>query len=146
MHKCTKGDDSMAKKRNIISDATANNQLHKLGYQNIHCVHGFRATAKTIMQEHLKYSLLLVEMALGHTTKDPNGTAYGRFDYVDDRSDMMQKWADYLDALREGRDTAEFKADTDTQTQANPTAQLQALIAQLGENKVIEMLSSKVLE
>jgi len=39
-----------AKKHQIISDATANNQLHKLGYQNIHCAHGFRATTKTIMQ------------------------------------------------------------------------------------------------
>ncbi|MGP5133561.1 tyrosine-type recombinase/integrase [Psychrobacter cibarius] len=131
-----------AKKHQIISDATANNQLHNLGYQNVHCVHGFRATAKTIMQEQLKYPLLLVEMALGHTTKDPNGTAYGRFDYVDDRSDMMQKWADYLDALREGRDTAEFRADA--QTKADSSAQLQALIDQLGEHKVLELLSNKV--
>ena len=131
-----------AKKHQIISDATANNRLHDLGYQNVHCVHGFRATAKTIMQEQLKYPLLLVEMALGHTTKDPNGTAYGRFDYVDDRSDMMQKWADYLDALREGRDTAEFKADA--QSKANPPTQLQALIDQLGKDKVLAMLSGKV--
>ena len=127
-----------AKKHQIISDATANNQLHKLGYQNIHCAHGFRATAKTIMQEHLKYPLLLVEMALGHTTKDPNGAAYGRFEYIDDRSDMMQKWADYLDALRDGKDTADFRANTQTNSDAN--AQLQALIAQLGEDKVFELL------
>ena len=131
-----------AKKHQIISDATANNRLHDLGYQNVHCVHGFRATAKTIMQEQLKYPLLLVEMALGHTTKDPNGTAYGRFEYIDDRSDMMQKWADYLDALREGRDTAEFKADA--QSKANPPTQLQALIDQLGKDKVLAMLSGKV--
>ena len=131
-----------AKKHHIISDATANNQLHNLGYQNIHCAHGFRATAKTILQEQLKYSLVLVEMALGHTTKDPNGTAYGRFEYIDDRSDMMQKWADYLDALREGRETAEFRADAKSQADSN--AQLQALISQLGEDKVLEFLSSKV--
>ena len=100
-----------AKKHQIISDATANKRLKDLGYKDIHCAHGFRATAKTILQEQLKYPLVLVEMALGHTTKDPNGTAYGRFEYIDDRSNMMQKWADYLDALREGRDTAEFRAD-----------------------------------
>lgn len=80
-------------------------------------------------------------MALGHTTKDPNGTAYGRFEYIDDRSDMMQKWADYLDALREGRDTTEFRADA--VTIADPTAQLQTLIDALGENKVLELLQSK---
>ena len=130
-----------AKKHQIISDATANNQLHKLGYQNIHCVHGFRATAKTIMQEQLKYPLLLVEMALGHTTKDPNGAAYGRFEYIDDRSDMMQKWADYLDALREGKDTAEFRADA--QNKSDSTTQLQALIDKLGEDKVLKLLKDK---
>ena len=131
-----------AKKHHIISDATANNQLHNLGYQNIHCAHGFRATAKTILQEQLKYSLVLVEMALGHTTKDPNGTAYGRFEYIDDRSDMMQKWANYLDALREGHDTAEFRADA--QSQADSTAQLQALIAELGEDKILELLKNRI--
>ena len=131
-----------AKKHQIISDATANNQLHKLGYQNIHCAHGFRATAKTIMQEQLKYPLLLVEMALGHTTKDPNGAAYGRFEYIDDRSDMMQKWADYLDALREGRDTAQFRADA--KDEADSTTQLQALIDQLGEDKVLALLKNKI--
>lgn len=131
-----------AKKHQIISENTANKRLKDLGYQSIHCAHGFRATAKTLLQEQLKYPLVLVEMALGHTTKDPNGTAYGRFEYIDDRSDMMQKWADYLDALREGEDTAEFRADA--QTKADSTAQLQALIEQLGEDKVLEMLEGKL--
>lgn len=130
-----------AKKHQIISENTANKRLKDLGYQNIHCAHGFRATAKTLLQEQLKYPLVLVEMALGHTTKDPNGSAYGRFEYIDDRSDMMQKWADYLDALREDRDTAEFKADA--QTKADSNKQLQALIDELGEDKVLEMLKSK---
>ena len=130
-----------AKKHQIISDATANKRLKDLGYKDIHCAHGFRATAKTILQEQLKYPLVLVEMALGHTTKDPNGTAYGRFEYIDDRSDMMQKWADYLDALREGRDTAEFRADA--QNKSDSTTHLQALIDQLGEDKVLELLQAK---
>ena len=132
-----------AKKHQIISDATANKRLKDLGYKDIHCAHGFRATAKTILQEQLKYSLVLVEMALGHTTKDPNGTAYGRFEYIDDRSDMMQNWADYLDALREGKDTEEFRADA--KTIADSTTQLQALIDQLGENKVLELIKAKAL-
>ena len=130
-----------AKKHQIISDATANKRLKDLGYKDIHCAHGFRATAKTILQEQLKYPLMLVEMALGHTTKDPNGMAYGRFEYIDDRSHMMQKWADYLDALREGKDTAEFRADV--QTKADPIAKLQVFIDQLGEEKVLELLGSK---
>ncbi|WP_227675466.1 tyrosine-type recombinase/integrase [Psychrobacter submarinus] len=79
-----------AKKHQIISENTANKRLKDLGYQNIHCAHGFRATAKTLLQEQLKYPLVLVEMALGHTTKDTNGSAYGRFEYIDDRSDMLK--------------------------------------------------------
>ena len=130
-----------AKKHQIISDATANKRLKDLGYKDIHCAHGFRATAKTILQEQLKYPLVLVEMALGHTTKDPNGTAYGRFEYIDDRSEMMQNWADYLDALREGRDTAKFRADVKDNTDS--TAQLKALIAELGEDQVLALLKNK---
>ncbi|WP_199519229.1 tyrosine-type recombinase/integrase [Psychrobacter sp. bablab_jr012] len=130
-----------AKKHQIISDATANKRLKDLGYKDIHCAHGFRATAKTILQEQLKYPLVLVEMALGHTTKDPNGTAYGRFEYIDDRSEMMQKWADYLDALREGRDTAKFRAHVKDDTDS--TAQLKALIAELGEDQVLALLKNK---
>ena len=130
-----------AKKHQIISDATANKRLKDLGYKDIHCAHGFRATAKTILQEQLKYPLVLVEMALGHTTKDPNGTAYGRFEYIDDRSEMMQNWADYLDALREGRDTAKFRADVKDDTDS--TAQLKALIAELGEDQVLALLKNK---
>lgn len=130
-----------AKKHQIISDATANKRLKDLGYKDIHCAHGFRATAKTILQEQLKYPLVLVEMALGHTTKDPNGTAYGRFEYIDDRSEMMQKWADYLDALREGRDTANFRADA--KDDADSSSQLQALIAELGEDQVLALLKNK---
>ena len=130
-----------AKKHQIISDATANKRLKDLGYKDIHCAHGFRATAKTILQEQLKYPLVLVEMALGHTTKDPNGTAYGRFEYIDDRSEMMQNWADYLDALREGRDTAKFRADVKDNTDS--TAQLKALIVELGEDQVLALLKNK---
>ncbi|MFK4002089.1 hypothetical protein ACI2I3_12170 [Psychrobacter namhaensis] len=84
---------------------------------------------------------MLVEMALGHTTKDPNGTAYGRFEYIDDRAEMMQEWADYLDALREGKEITEFRADAKDKT--DPTTQLQALIDHLGEDKVLELLESK---
>ena len=131
-----------AKKHQIISDATANKRLKDLGYKDIHCAHGFRATAKTILQEQLKYPLVLVEMALGHTTKDPNGAAYGRFEYIDDRAEMMQKWADYLDALREGRNTIEFRADA--QKKSDSTTHLQALIDQLGEDKVLEMLKAGI--
>ena len=54
---------------------------------------------------------------------------------------MMQNWADYLDALREGRDTAKFRADVKDDTDS--TVQLKALIAELGEDQVLALLKNK---
>ncbi len=76
-------------------------------------------------------------MALGHVTKDPNGTAYGRFQFLDDREEMMIKWADYLDALREGKDTDRFKNGATE----SPVEQLQNLIDTLGKDKVMALLN-----
>lgn len=125
-----------ATKNQIMSENTANDSLKELGYKNIHCVHGFRATAKTILQEQLKYPLVLVEMALGHVSKDPNGTAYGRFEFLDDRAEMMQNWADYLDALYQGHDASIYRCSTIN----NPTTQLEQLMRSLGKDKVLEIL------
>ena len=108
-----------------------------MGYKGIHCVHGFRATAKTILQEQLKFPLIVVEMALGHITKDPNGTAYGRFEFIDDRDVMMQTWADYLDALKQGKDTSSFKHGTNI----DPYQQLNQLVALIGKDRILDLIS-----
>lgn len=128
-----------AKKHGIISDNTANKHLKEMGYQDIHCVHGFRASAKTMLQEQLKYPAVLVEMALGHVTKDQNGTAYGRFEFFDDRKEMMQAWADYLDALRKGKDVTRFKNRLQNTT-TNPEELMKQLIEQLGKGKILDLL------
>lgn len=123
-----------ARKNKIISENTANYALKDMGYQGVHCAHGFRATAKTILQERLKYPLILVEMALGHSIKDPNGTAYGRFEYYDERKEMMQKWADYLDALKND-DLENF-----TLNQSSTEQQLEDLIQSVGKDKLLQLL------
>ncbi len=128
---------STATKNKIMSENTANDRLKDLGYKGIHCVHGFRATAKTILQEQLKFPLIVVEMALGHITKDPNGTAYGRFEFIDDRDVMMQTWADYLDALKQGKDTSSFKHGTNI----DPYQQLNQLVALIGKDRILDLIS-----
>ena len=128
---------STATKNKIMSENTANDRLKDLGYKGIHCVHGFRATAKTILQEQLKFPLIVVEMALGHITKDPNGTAYGRFEFIDDRDVMMQTWADYLDALKQGKDTSNFKHGTNI----DPYQQLNQLVALIGKDRILDLIS-----
>ena len=63
--------------------------------------HGFRAMARTILAEKLGYEPHLIEHQLAHAVRDANGRAYNRTTYLDDRREMMQRWADYLDDLKE---------------------------------------------
>lgn len=92
-----------ATKNNIINENAANDALKSLGYQGTHCAHGFRASARTMLRHKLKYDKDVIEMALGHITRDPNGTAYDRWEFVEERSQMMQEWSDYIDNLKTGK-------------------------------------------
>lgn len=85
------------------SPATINSALNKLGYntQTQHCAHGFRASARTLMDEQLGYRLEWIEQQLAHQVRDSLGRAYNRTQHLPQRKEMMQKWADYLDALKE---------------------------------------------
>lgn len=62
--------------------------------------HGFRAMARTLLDEELKVRPDLVEHQLAHAVKDPLGRAYNRTQFLEERHQMMQQWADYLDKLR----------------------------------------------
>lgn len=62
--------------------------------------HGFRALARTILDEVIHVRVDLIEHQLGHAVKDPNGRAYNRTSHIADRITMMQQWADYLDSLK----------------------------------------------
>ena len=64
------------------------------------CGHGFRAMARTILDEVLNYRVDLIEHQLAHAVKDANGRAYNRTAHLDARKLMMQGWSDYLDLLR----------------------------------------------
>ena len=67
------------------------------------CGHGFRAMARTMLDEILGYRPDLIEQQLAHQVRDPNGRAYNRTKHLAERKEMMQDWADYLEKLREGR-------------------------------------------
>ena len=66
--------------------------------------HGFRAMARTILDEVLGVRPDLIEHQLAHAVKDPNGRAYNRTAHLPERRKMMQQWADYLDKLKAGAD------------------------------------------
>lgn len=84
-----------------MSENTINAALRSLGYSKEEMTaHGFRAMARTILDEVLEERPDLIEHQLAHTVKDPNGRAYNRTAHLPARRAMMQRWADYLDALR----------------------------------------------
>jgi len=71
--------------------------------------HGFRAMARTILDEVLGFRVDLIEHQLAHTVVDPNGRAYNRTAFLVERRDMMQRWADYLDKLKSGAEVIAFE-------------------------------------
>lgn len=73
------------------------------GYKGIHTPHGFRASAKTMLTERLGYDELITELALGHRMLNAYGTAYNRMTGLDQRTKMMNDWANYLDAIKAGK-------------------------------------------
>jgi len=62
--------------------------------------HGFRAMARTILDEVLHVRPDYIEHQLAHAVRDPNGRAYNRTAHMPERRKMMQEWANYLDKLR----------------------------------------------
>ena len=94
-----------------MSENTINGAVRAMGYsKEVHSAHGFRATARTIMDEVLGERVDLIEHQLAHAVKDANGRAYNRTAHLPARRVMMQRWADYLDKLRMGGDVIQFKA------------------------------------
>ena len=94
-----------------MSENTLNAALRGMGYsKDIHTAHGFRAMARTILDEVLGERVDHIEHQLAHTVKDPNGRAYNRTAHLPARKKMMQRWADYLEKLRMGAEIIEFKA------------------------------------
>ncbi len=84
-----------------LSENGVRTALRTLGYGNEDITpHGFRAMARTILDEVLEYRVDWIEHQLAHAVKDPNGRAYNRTAHLVGRKQMMQGWADYLDQLR----------------------------------------------
>jgi integrase len=88
-----------------MSENTINAALRGMGYaREVMTGHGFRAMARTILDEVLGERVDLIEHQLAHMVKDVNGRAYNRTSHLPARREMMQRWADYLDRLRGGVD------------------------------------------
>jgi integrase len=86
-----------------LSDMAMNAALRRMGYDKGKMTsHGYRAMARTILDEVLGFRPDFIEHQLAHAVRDPNGRAYNRTAHLPERREMMQKWADYLDKLERG--------------------------------------------
>jgi integrase len=104
---------SIRTRERCLSENTINAALRGMGYsKDVMTAHGFRAMARTILDEVLGERVDLIEHQLAHAVKDPNGRAYNRTAHLPARRTMMQRWADYLDVLRNGAEVVPIRATT----------------------------------
>lgn len=86
-----------------MSDAAILAALRRMGYSKDEMSgHGFRAMARTVLDEVLGCRVDYIEHQLAHAVRDANGRAYNRTKHLPERKKMMQQWADYLDSLKSG--------------------------------------------
>lgn len=85
-----------------MSENTLRAALRRMGYTNEEMTaHGFRAMARTLMVERLpNIAPEVIEAQLAHGKAGPLGMAYDRAEFMTQRRQMMEAWADYLDLLR----------------------------------------------
>jgi integrase len=94
-----------------ISDNAILAALRRMGFAKEEMSgHGFRAMARTLLDEVLHVRPDYIEHQLAHAVRDPNGRAYNRTAHLVERKKMMQLWADYLDKIKAETNVIPFKA------------------------------------
>jgi len=92
---------SRSDKHRPISDMSINMALRRMGYGKDDMTgHGFRAIARTLLDEVLEFPLEIIEQQLAHQVRDMHGRAYNRTKHLGKRKAMMQRWSDYCDELK----------------------------------------------
>jgi integrase len=87
--------------KQLLSATALVRPIRRLGYGiDEMCAHGFRAMASTLLNEQ-GYHPDVIERQLAHVQRNHVRAAYNRAEYLPERRDMMQAWADYCDTLRE---------------------------------------------
>jgi integrase len=79
----------------FMSENTMLYALYRMGYHSRTTGHGFRSTASTILNEH-GFRADVIERQLAHTERNTVRAAYNHAQYLSERRQMMQWWADYL--------------------------------------------------
>jgi integrase len=97
---------SMMSGKQILSENSMNSALRRMGIGgNEHTAHGFRASASSILNESGLFKPDAIEAQVAHVDSSKVRRVYNRATYWDERVQMMQWWADMLDAEREGQNS-----------------------------------------
>ncbi len=91
-----------------MNPSTINTALKRLGYQQTMKAHSFRTMASSLLNE-MNFNPDAIERQLAHKDKDKIRGIYNRAQYLQERREMLQQWADYLDNLKNGADVLPFK-------------------------------------
>ena len=83
-----------------ISNNTLNMALKRMNFNKRMCGHGFRSLALTNIQEKLKIDFRVIDRQLAHLEKNKVTAAYNRAEYIEERTDMLQRWADLIDSQK----------------------------------------------
>jgi integrase len=102
---------ALTSRQRCMSENTVRSALRRMGYSNDDMTaHGFRATARTLIAERLGVEDKIIEAQLAHAVGDALGRAYNRTQYLEQRRDMLQQWADYVERLRAGGEVIELRS------------------------------------
>ncbi|MBY6109115.1 tyrosine-type recombinase/integrase [Halomonas sp. DP1Y21-3] len=94
----------MKNPRAPIHHTTINQALFRMGFgEGKFAAHGFRATASTVLNEQ-GWNPDAIERQLAHAPSNRTRASYNHAQHMDERKEMMQWWADYLDRLRDSRE------------------------------------------
>ena len=95
---------ALTSSKRCMSENTVRSALRRMGYGNDEMTaHGFRAMARTMAAERLGIAPDIIEAQLAHAVPDSLGRAYNRTQFLEQRRDLMARWADYLDLLRDAK-------------------------------------------
>lgn len=84
-----------------MSEASINQVIKRIGYDGKATGHGFRHTMSTILHEQ-GYNTAWIETQLAHVDKNSIRGTYNHAQYLDGRREMLQWYADYMEALEKG--------------------------------------------
>lgn len=91
-----------------MSENTVNLALQALGYKDRQTGHGFRHLLSTELNGR-GYNRDWIERQLAHGDQDEIRDTYNHATYLEQRREMMQAWADSIDALRTGANVVSIK-------------------------------------